>query len=339
MQAKITVLMPVYNAEKTLKTAMDSILQQTYRNFEFLIIDDGSVDSSWDIIQRFDDERINAVRLEINKGLVWTLNFGLENINTEYIARMDADDISMPDRLTEQIAFMETNLECGVCGTSVVEFSDKVLGHFRYPGQHQQVVMHLALFERNLCHPSVLIRNSVLQKHQIKYKKEYESAEDYYMWVELAKVTKFHNLKNALLHYRRHNEQISIQSRSRQLDLSEKIVHKMLSDTFGSVLSKEAIDNIVRFLVLRDNFPDIPMLTQAYHDLIDSNLKLQCFEHNYMIKVLLFRYIGACVHYHAPFKEKLLVMLKIVRHDPVSLWPVIKPRVLLIMRGLKLLPG
>ena len=113
---KITVLMSVYNSERHLREAVESILGQRYGDFEFLIINDGSTDGSRDIICSYNDPRIRVIDNEINLGLTRSALIGIAIVNTPYIAGMDADDISLPGRLDKQIAFMERNHDVGVCG-------------------------------------------------------------------------------------------------------------------------------------------------------------------------------------------------------------------------------
>src|SRR5580698_9685158 len=106
---KVTVLMPVYNGEKYIKEALESILQQTFIDFEFLIINDGSTDNSVSIIKSFNDNRIRLIHNEKNSGLVYSLNKGIGLSNGEYIARMDCDDVSIPERLEKQVGFLNSN--------------------------------------------------------------------------------------------------------------------------------------------------------------------------------------------------------------------------------------
>jgi glycosyltransferase involved in cell wall biosynthesis len=114
---KITVLMSVFNGERFLRGAIESILSQTYKDFEFLIIDDGSTDASTNIIASYRDSRIRSLRSERNLGLAASLNQGLASSTGQYVARMDADDISLPNRLARQVGFMQTHPHVGACGT------------------------------------------------------------------------------------------------------------------------------------------------------------------------------------------------------------------------------
>ena len=116
----VSVVLSVYNAEKHIVEAIESILTQSYKNFEFIIIDDGSTDGSLEIIKSYDDERIILISRE-NKGLIASLNEGIEQAKGKYIARMDADDISLSSRFEEQVTFMEMHEEVGICGTTIIK--------------------------------------------------------------------------------------------------------------------------------------------------------------------------------------------------------------------------
>ena len=121
----VTVLMPVYNGEKFLNEAIESILCQTFQDFEFLIINDGSTDNSQQCIESFHDDRIRVINKKNNIGLVGTLNRGLENSNGTYIARFDQDDISLPNRLKNQLKFLERNEECSAVSCWMITINSK----------------------------------------------------------------------------------------------------------------------------------------------------------------------------------------------------------------------
>jgi len=117
MKPTVSVLMPVFNGEQFLRPAMNSILNQTFTDFEFIIVDDGSTDHSREILNSYTDSRVRLICNESNIGLTDSLNRGLEAASGNYIARMDQDDISLPERLAKQVAFMDSHPEVGVCGT------------------------------------------------------------------------------------------------------------------------------------------------------------------------------------------------------------------------------
>jgi glycosyltransferase involved in cell wall biosynthesis len=144
MSPYVTVLMPVYNTEMYLKEAIDSILNQTFRDFEFIVINDGSTDSTSDIIESYSDPRIIYLQNEKNLGVATSLNKGLSIAKGTYIARMDGDDVSRCDRLEKQVAFMDANPEIGVCGTWLETIGDRN-EVWSPPRNHDQIIVGMLL--------------------------------------------------------------------------------------------------------------------------------------------------------------------------------------------------
>ena len=199
---KATVLMPVYNAEKYVGEAIESILNQTFTDFEFLIINDGSTDKSLEVIKSYTDPRIKIINNESNLGLSHTLSKGIEHSQGEYIARMDADDISLSVRLEKQIAFMDSHQHIGICGSWIQCFDESGnKGIQKYPENHDELLCFL-FFNSCFAHPTVCIRKQVLLESGLTYKQEFTPAEDYYLWSELVEVTQGANLPLILLKYR-----------------------------------------------------------------------------------------------------------------------------------------
>lgn len=199
----VSVIMSVYNAEKYLEEAIVSILNQTYKNFEFIIINDGSTDNSLSIIEQYQkqDKRIFLINRN-NKGLVVSLNEGINQAVGKYIVRMDADDISLPTRVEKQVKFMENNLDIGVCGTAITGFGYNLKKNiYRYSLSDDMLKTQL-LFSSIFAHPTVIMRKELFLNYNLYYKEKYKHAEDFGLWIEMAKYTKFANLKEALLKYR-----------------------------------------------------------------------------------------------------------------------------------------
>jgi glycosyltransferase involved in cell wall biosynthesis len=198
--------MPVYNSELYIKEAIDSILNQTFTDFEFIIIDDASTDKSVEIIQSYTDSRIQLIVKSHNSGYTNSLNHGLTIARGDYIARMDSDDISMPTRFEKQVAFLDANTNYVLCGAN---FSIIHTGEIKYlPEDHDAIQMQ---FIHSCCmaHPSVMLRNKVLQDNFITYDVNKEPAEDYDLWVRLLPLGKLYNLQEVLLQYRVHALQTS----------------------------------------------------------------------------------------------------------------------------------
>ena len=211
----VTVLMPVYNCELYVAEAIESMLQQTYQNFEFLIIDDASEDETLKILKRFTDSRIHIIEKQKNTGYTNSLNYGLTIAKGKYIARMDGDDISLPKRLELQVAYMEQHPDVVVCGAFYKIIGTETIKTF--PTNHEAIKVNLL---ENTCfaHPLVLIRKTTLDAHHLNYDLTKEPAEDYALWVTLLKYGKLHNIEDVLLHYRVHEQQVSQKSRKLQLE-------------------------------------------------------------------------------------------------------------------------
>lgn len=196
--------MPAYNAEKYLREAIDSILSQTFTDFEFIIINDGSTDSTKDIILSYTDPRIIYLENEQNSGICVTLNKGLDAARGTYIARMDADDISLPDRFQKQVAYLSTHPEIGVLGTDIEVFGDSIQPYeFRQLHTPEECSAGL-IFNSCFAHPSVMMRRHVLESFNLRYKDKFRGLEDYELWWQLNKLCKLNNLPEILLRYRHH---------------------------------------------------------------------------------------------------------------------------------------
>ncbi|WP_199883818.1 glycosyltransferase family 2 protein [Anaerosinus massiliensis] len=239
-KVKVTVLMPVYNAEQYLKEAIESILKQTFKNFEFLIINDGSTDHSEEIIRAYKDSRIRLICNERNSGLIYTLNKGLKLANGEYIVRMDADDISYIDRLEKQVAFMENNLGIGVCGTWLETFGNGKSDVWKYSVEHEQIKAQL-LFYSSMAHATIIIRTALVMKYQLFYDSSYLYAEDYHLWTKCIDLFRFSNLQEVLYKYRLHDESFTQQMRGIQSGTAKKIREKNLAN-IGLNFDKDEVD-------------------------------------------------------------------------------------------------
>ena len=199
----ISVILPVYNGAKYLSDSITSILSQTFKDFELIIVDDGSTDDTISIIKQFNDNRMRLFENENNRGIVFTLNRGIDEAVGKYIVRMDADDIACPDRLKIQHEFMEKNPEIAVCGTFVKRFGSILRGGvLKLPITDDEIKARM-LFENSFAHPTVFIRKEVLDRHQLRYNEENSGAEDYGLWVEMMKKSlHFANIPKQLLRYR-----------------------------------------------------------------------------------------------------------------------------------------
>jgi len=272
---KVTVLLPVYNAERYLSEAIESILAQTFTDFELLIINDGSTDRSKEVIASFDDSRIRYFENEKNLRLIQTLNKGLHFSSGKYIARMDADDIAHPQRLEKQVAFMEANLEIGVCGS----WMRTTKGNLRkYPIDHEAIKLHL--FKENaLGHPTVIIRRKILIEHRLFYCEKFTHVEDYELWVRCLQVTKLHNLPEDLVLYRVHNYQVSTRYMKIQEEQTIKVRLYFLKFIFGSLSKQEKVllSKVMKYNILI-SVNDFLKLDKFLTELAVKNHKVRYFD-------------------------------------------------------------
>jgi len=233
----VTVLLPVYNAERYIALAVESILKQSFRDFELLIINDGSTDNSLEIIRSFKDERIRLVTNESNQKLIATLNKGIQLARGKYIARMDADDISLPERLQKQVDFMESHPEVGVCGAwfEPLELPGKAV---KYPERDENIRI-MMLYQTPFCHPVVMLRKEVLAQQNIFFSPDFIHGEDYEMWVRLSSVTQFANIPEVLLRYRSHESSVSASYPSIQKAKTYAVVRMVFEKTGLNVSDSE----------------------------------------------------------------------------------------------------
>lgn len=214
----VSVILPVYNGAAFLEQAVESILSQTYRNFELLAIDDGSTDDSLAILNRFAamDERVRVISRP-NKGLTATLNEGLTLAKGTYIARMDADDIAYPTRFEAQVAHLDTHPDVVVVGgqVSLMDGAGRSLGALPLPCDHVTIDQRHMKGVVVVCHPAVMMRASAARAID-GYDEKYEAAEDFDLWLRLAETGQIANLDCQVLHYRQHLESVGYAKRQRQ---------------------------------------------------------------------------------------------------------------------------
>ena len=205
----ISVLMPVYNSELYLEEAVQSILDQTYKNFEFIIIDDGSVDNSLAILESFKDNRIKLVKKKNNTGYTSLLNESINYAKYDYLARMDSDDVSNKDRLLKQFKFLEKNKDYSVVGSNIrlINTQGQFIRNGKYPETDKQIKSKLSNFS-TFAHPACLIRKKKLIDIG-GYRTIFEPSEDYDLWTRLALNSKMYNIQEYLLDYRIHGKSVS----------------------------------------------------------------------------------------------------------------------------------
>ncbi|MFI3291135.1 MAG: glycosyltransferase [Opitutales bacterium] len=220
---KISVLMPIYNTnEEFLRGAIGSILEQSFGDFEFLILNDSPDNTRLDeIVASFKDPRIKYLKNDKNIGITPSRNKLLALARGEYIAVMDHDDVSLPERFQKQVDFLDNNPDYGVVGTKVKTIGGGI-GILRNPNKNENI--KLALMRAcAIIHPVAMIRKSVLLNNNISYEEAFTPAEDYSLFCRLSSCTKLHNLDEVLFLYRMHNTNASKEQSAKILDATQRI--------------------------------------------------------------------------------------------------------------------
>lgn len=223
---KVSVLMPIYHTEeKYLRDSIESILGQTFKDFEFLILNDSPDDEKRlkKIVDSYNDPRIFYYKNEHNLGISLSRNRLLELAHGEYIAVMDHDDISLPERLEKEVNFLDKNPTVGVVGSSIVELPKH---HVYQPPIDDETIRLKLMHDCVVIHPSSMIRREVLTKNHIQYVNSFTPAEDYALWCQLVGVTHFANLPDILLYYRKHSGNTSRHNRIR-MRVANSAIHQM----------------------------------------------------------------------------------------------------------------
>ena len=244
----ISVLMPVYNGEKYLAEAIESILNQTFRDFELIAIDDASTDSTWKIINSYADSRLIKLQNEKNLGVNATTNRGIQQARGEFIVKADADDVSYPDRFERQVNFFQNHPEIGVVAGSIqrINADGEKIGTPTIPIQEPYLIKFWLTFESVLNQPAVMMRKAILNQVG-NYDPNYRAGGDYELWTRLANATLIANLAGPLVYYRVHGQSITF-----TLTGSQKNTHLLVC--------QHQIERLTRHLYSEDSL--LPLFTK-----------------------------------------------------------------------------
>ncbi len=249
---KVSVLIPAYNAEKYLGEAIDSILNQTFTDFECIIIDDCSTDSTWKIIQKYakKDSRIVGVKNEKNLGIAGNLNKAISLSKGKYLARMDADDWTYPERFEKQVSFLDSNLEVGIVGGAMEVYNeslDQVLYARSYYADDTSLRKYI--FKQSpFSHPCIMYRKEVIQDNI--YNDKLSPTEDYDFYFRVGKRYKFANLSDIVLKYRTSETQSSSAKANRQQYLTLYIRLKALVEYGYKASTKDILSSVFQLILI-----------------------------------------------------------------------------------------
>lgn len=274
---EVSVLMPVHNAGLFVEDAVRSVLRQTFADFELVVMDDGCTDDTLFRIAQFKDPRIRVIRNEKNIGIARTLNRALDLIQTEWIARMDADDICEPDRLETQLAFMRAQPDLAVAG-----------GWIRLCGERKPVVVRpphgietvraFLFFGNALFHPTVMLRRSLLERHRLRYDPSYSCTEDYELWTRAADVAAVDNQSRVVLNMRVYGANISASMQHVMVPQTKDILRRQLGK-LGIKPSDTELERHYRMglAISAGSFRELKAVQQWILRLIETNQMIKAY--------------------------------------------------------------
>ncbi|MCU0380467.1 MAG: glycosyltransferase [Chitinophagaceae bacterium] len=318
----VSVVMPVYKAEKYLAASIKGILDQRHQNLELIVINDGSPDRSADIIHSFQDDRIRYVENEKNLGVVCTRNKGISLSRGKYISFNDADDIPLPFKLEHQVNYLENNPEIGICGTfyQLIDQEGNPGEKITLPASSADVAL-MAKFINPFCNSATLTRSDLVKA--VGFEKNFEYSEDFRLWTQLLQQTKGVNLPEYSLLYRVHGNNISIVNKQAMWNRS-KVIHREGLTTLGVPFTDDELDLHTKFLYCSQEDFTAPgrlseldhWLTKLYRIVKIKNPELDQLS----LKKLLFENWIAISFYARNFRKVLFPGLALI--SPLDYYPV-----------------
>ncbi len=292
---QISILMPAYNAGKYLQEAIDSMLNQTFTNFELLILDDCSTDNTNDIVQSYNDSRIQYIRQEKNIGLANNLNVGLKLAQGKYIARMDGDDISLPERLQVQYEFLESHPDIDLCSCGLEMFGkdNQVWIRERDPEQVKITMM----FYSPVLHATSVWRRESFEKHNLYYNQDTFPAEDYDLWSRAIFHCTLVNIPQVLYKYRIHGVQITYMD-DRAIEKSKEIQFdyiKKAGDNLSDIFVQRMISEFIyKIPATKDDFKK---MKNIYREFLKLNTQNNFFDYKKLTLSLNKRYQSSIIKF------------------------------------------
>lgn len=318
--SKVSVLMCTYNPNCLFFTeAIMSVLNQTYKNFELVIVNDGSTTDVESIISKFNDSKIKFINNHENKGLTACLNQGLSMCTGDFIARMDDDDICVENRLEKQIEFFKKNPIANIVGSDVEVFGQESrISHYLLKKSRSEQQVDLFFKNIGLAHPSVMIRKSFLDKYRIKYNELFVKSQDYGLWVDCVQFDKLYCIPEVLLKYRIHNKQTSKKYKDKQI-YAQKLIRIKQLERIGIKIDISELDI---HLALCDNtevltFKKLDCLGKWILKLEKANRK-SCYMNNQVFKYELGRKF--VINLIKSTKSKIICCILGIKYISIIMW-------------------
>ena len=288
----VSVVMPVYNGGQYLAEAINSILLQTFLDFEFIIIDDGSTDQTIDVINRFKDRKIILNQNPNNIGNYASRNIGMQLARGRYICVMDADDVAFPHRLEKQFAHMDANPEVGICGSFIQIIPNGGVPNF----VTNEELLKVAFLSNNYCsHPSLILRKEFLKRYDLSYNEKYYYSADFDLCARGFQHFRLQNIPDILLQYRRHAEQISTAKFDEQQNYADTIRISQLVDKLGFTGNEIPIDIHLRLMKMQTIERNEQKKTEDWiNALLEKNKECNQFDES-LLSGFLKQLLGFCL--------------------------------------------
>ena len=292
---ELSIIMPVYNSVKYVAEAVNSLLSQSFTNFELIIINDASTDGSDNILKNFRDSRIKLLNNNQNRGIVYSRNRGLAEARGKFIAQFDSDDVAMPDKFEKQMNFLKKNPGYGMVGSWVrmIDGDGKLMKEkWKLPAK-PELIPAIMLFRNYFVQSTIVVRREAIPKGG--YKTGYDVVEDYQMWIDIAKNYKTWNLPEYLVNYRVHGtsatnsntEHLNKQYRLIFNDLFQELNIDMSAEKFETHLTIKRNDPIESVTALR-------RIEKHLNLLILQNQKTKVYDEKELAKAVLNRWVKCC---------------------------------------------
>ena len=273
---RISVIMPVYNAEKFIEKTLESILNQTYRDFEIILINDYSTDKSMDIVHKMNNSKIRILENEQNMGIAYSRNIGLDEASGEYIALMDDDDLAPLDRFQKQVDFLDKNQDIDVVGGRycVIDENDTVIRKLSEPLRNPQYIKASLMFYDPIGNGSTMFRRSFVMKHQIRYQDNCLGMEDYRFWIDCSLHGKITNLDDILLYWRcwKNESARVLENRKEQRRVCYKNIRKYALKKNGFQLENKEFERLLE--LLPEDYAEYPVTKNELREIYELLQKI-----------------------------------------------------------------
>ncbi|GAA0434813.1 glycosyltransferase [Lentibacillus halophilus] len=309
----VTVFIPVYNAQNYIESSLNSIINQSYKKLDILVIDDGSSDNTLEILKAFrsQDNRIRILENENNKGIPYTRNRGLNNAKGEYLAVMDADDIAFTDRIKEQVSFMEIYKNIDVVGCNFIELGKKLFYKKKSKFYDPEELKIRLLFASPIANPSSMIRMSTIKYNNIKYDENYFVAQDYDFWFKISKVGNFAIVPKFLMKYRVDHNNISNQTRKNKALARRKVIqeiHTKKLNYYGFKLDEKAYREFLFFFDDNNNINNYKIdISELASKMIRINENNNVFAKDKFKRVLFYSFSIKIGNLNIPLMQKIFI--------------------------------